>query len=216
LTPRWSLAYDRSAFTMNLSSPSPFRFSATCLPLLVCAGLLIVETCSARPAHWTVTGSMLHPRSSHSATLLLDGQVLVAGGYVDSAASNTAELYNPITGVWTRAANLHFARADHTATLLPDGRVLVAGGLNGLDLSQAEIYDPVSDTWTLTNPMIVSALGAHGDLAPEWQGLGQRGLWRADGNLAGERRTLRPGQWHLGRDRQPLDGPSRSHCNPAP
>jgi len=91
---------------------------------------------------------MLRSRSSHSATLLLDGRVLVAGGFVDfSFSSDSAELYDPITGVWTQAGKMRVARSAHTATLQPDGRVLVAGGLDGLDLSQAEIYDPVSDTW---------------------------------------------------------------------
>ncbi len=85
-----------------------------------------------------------HARSQHTATLLLDGNVLVAGGFVGgdfATPSSSAELYDPVIGAWTPTHTLE-ARAFHTATLLPDGEVLVAGGLNILALKTAELYDP--------------------------------------------------------------------------
>jgi N-acetylneuraminic acid mutarotase len=93
--------------------------------------------------------SSLHRlRAYHTATLLKDGRVLVAGGFCDSGANS--EIYDPATGNWTEVSALSQSRAYHTATLLADGKVLVAGGQNygGTALSSSELYDPVSDTWT--------------------------------------------------------------------
>jgi hypothetical protein len=99
---------------------------------------------------WTVTDPMSTGRASHTATLLLDGRVLVAGGY-SSRAMSTAELYDPLNGTWTSTEDMSVARAYHTATLQPDGTVLVAGGTD--DSTLAEIYDPTSGTWSVTAAM---------------------------------------------------------------
>src|SRR5215831_11256327 len=82
---------------------------------------------------WTPTGSLGTARSAHTATLLPNGKVLVAGGYNGSYLSS-AELYDPGTGTWTATGSMGTARRGHTATLLPNGKVLVAGGFNGSDL----------------------------------------------------------------------------------
>ena len=74
---------------------------------------------------WNPTGSLLEPRSGHTATLLLDGRVLVVGGYYQPGAPITgvyrssAELYDPITNTWSATASMAAVRASHTATLLP-------------------------------------------------------------------------------------------------
>jgi WD40 repeat protein len=99
---------------------------------------------------WTVTGSMSMIRGGHTATLLPDGKVLVAGG--DS--SGTSELYNPQTGTWGATASMNTARKNHTATLLPNGKVLVAGGIFGSNtFASAELYDPQTNLWTTTTSM---------------------------------------------------------------
>ncbi|MEW6747402.1 MAG: kelch repeat-containing protein [Planctomycetota bacterium] len=97
-------------------------------------------------------GNMINGRTWHTATLLLDGRVLLAGGgtspYGD--ATNTAEVYDPATRAYAAVGSMAFIRAFHTATLLPDGRVLIAGGtetVNGTDvltggISSTEIFDP--------------------------------------------------------------------------
>jgi hypothetical protein len=80
---------------------------------------------------WTVTGSMATARWGHSATLLPDGEVLVAGGSTSakgSAPTAKAELYNPTTGEWTTTGSMRYNRERHGAALLTNGQVLVAGG----------------------------------------------------------------------------------------
>jgi N-acetylneuraminic acid mutarotase len=99
----------------------------------------------------TETGSLNTGRYVHTATLLPNGNVLVAGGYSGSSYVSSAELFDPTAGTWTNTSSLNIARDNHTATLLPDGKVLVAGGYsdNGGYLNSAELYDPYSGTWKL-------------------------------------------------------------------
>ena len=74
---------------------------------------------------WTTTGSLNRARSGHTATLLGNGKVLIAGG---GGYQSTAELYDPVEETWTTTGSLNTGRTYHTATLLPSGKVLVAGG----------------------------------------------------------------------------------------
>jgi hypothetical protein len=102
---------------------------------------------------WTTTGSLSVARRGPTATLLPNGQVLVAGG-VFGAYLASAELYDPATGLWTPTGNIAMGRTLHTATLLPNGQVLVAGGFNhGTAPRPAELYDPATGTWTITDTL---------------------------------------------------------------
>ena len=133
------------------------------MPLLAfCAGLLLVQPCAATPGQWTLTDSLDPARSHHTATLLQNGMVLMAGGFDDSNGNKfaSAELYDPASGTWTPTGSLNIARAFHTATLLPNGMVLVAGGVGSTLLGGAELYDPASGTWSMTGSM-VAARGGH-------------------------------------------------------
>ena len=105
---------------------------------------------------------MLVPRTAFTATLLLNGKVLLAGGQTsDTANTTTAELFDPVTATTSVAASMSGPRSGHTATLLETGKVLVTGGItrpNGQVLASSEIYDPVSNMWSraaaMTQPRI--------------------------------------------------------------
>lgn len=97
---------------------------------------------------WIALSPLASARANHSATLLLDGRVLVAGGQNCSPYCtdlSDAELFNPSTKSWSTAAPMLKPRMAHTATLLvgAGGNVLVVGGGGvALCLSAAEKYDP--------------------------------------------------------------------------
>jgi Galactose oxidase, central domain/Kelch motif len=109
-----------------------------------------------RAASWTATGSMAHPSAFHTATLLRNGKVLVAG---DSASPTLAQLYDPATGTWTATGKMVTTQEFGTATLLPDGKVLVAGGGSEFARASAELYDPGSGSWTATGSMTTPRQG---------------------------------------------------------
>ncbi len=100
-------------------------------------------TCEDRGGGWILTGSMALPRLLHTATLLDDGRVLVAGGF-----NVTSELYNPETKTWSATGNNLGTHRGHTATKLQDGRVLIAGGgVCPLTSATAELYIPSLGKW---------------------------------------------------------------------
>lgn len=92
---------------------------------------------------WLPTLPMLRARRGHTATLLADGRVLLAGGS-DSVAAWGAELFDPGTNRFSVTGAMTEARTGHRATLLPDGTVLLSGGIgaDGAALASTELYDP--------------------------------------------------------------------------
>jgi len=154
---------------------------------------------------WIATGSLNVPRSLHTATLLPDGRVLVAGGRgAGPGALDSAELYDPVSGKWSVTGSLVKPRVMHTATLLTNGKVLVVGGDTSAappDFGRgntAELYDPATGTWTLTGSMSTPRrVGERSDPARGMRGDGaasRRASWRQDIH-----------------DRQPHTGPGRKH-----
>ena len=114
---------------------------------------------AAATGSWTLTGSMSTPRSGATATLLQNGEVLVAGGSNASFTPlATAELYNPATGTWALTGSMITARTLQVATLLQNGEVLVVGGKadGGAEIGTAEVYNPAAGTWAATGPMVTS------------------------------------------------------------
>jgi hypothetical protein len=121
-----------------------------------------VSLIMAQPASiFMPAGSMSTPRVFHTATLLLDGRVLVAGGTYGNLAQQTAELYDPTTRTFSLTGMMLTARTWHTSTLLADGRVLIAGGRNGAGViqSSAELYDPLTGSFTPTGNMTTPLTG---------------------------------------------------------
>ena len=127
------------------------------------------------PGRWRVTGGLVTARDDHTATLLPNGQVLVAGGGYDGL-SKRGTIRSGDWGVDGDRQHGHCTR-DHTATLLPNGQVLVAGGIAATPLAtlaSAELYDPATGMWTATGSMATARDVAHGDVAAEWAGAGGR------------------------------------------
>lgn len=121
---------------------------------------------------WEKVSAMNQARAFHSATLLADGRVIVAGGGGEIAKScvdptwtsihTSTEIYNPTANTWTPAGNMNESRTEHQAILLDNGRVLVAGGRRntmGRTLASAEVFDPLAKIWTATSRMQIARYG---------------------------------------------------------
>jgi uncharacterized protein (TIGR03437 family) len=129
------------------------------LPLIVLLGSGLSAVAQS-PGTFVTTGSMTTNRSGHTATLLRDGHVLIAGGYDGHANLASAELYDPSTGTFTSAGAMSTPRERHTATLLSNGQVLIAGGSSDR-IPSAELYDPSTGTFTPTGSMVTADQYAH-------------------------------------------------------
>ncbi|MEP7205791.1 MAG: kelch repeat-containing protein [Casimicrobiaceae bacterium] len=113
---------------------------------------------------FVAAGSMTEARARHTATLLADGRVLIAGGFtgVPQVVRSTVEIYCPDTmsspsladcpagtGVFSTMAPLATAAEGHTATRLVNGTVLKVGGRS----NQVELFDPLTNTWSTRTPL---------------------------------------------------------------
>lgn len=114
-----------------------------------------------------LTATMKSPRTNHTATLLPNGTVLLAGGQITDAngnGSDGAEIYDPATQTFTAISNkMTVPRGSHVAVLLPNGKVLLAGGFNGgfndlpIAHNTAELYDPATQTFTALSAKLTTS-----------------------------------------------------------
>ncbi|MEP6833659.1 MAG: kelch repeat-containing protein [Gemmatimonas sp.] len=112
----------------------------------------------------TYSASMKTARGLFTATPLLDGRVLIVGGY--EAGSFTAlasvEIFDPVAGTFTFTGNMSKARSGHTATRLANGMVLVVGGSNnGADGTTAELYNPATGLFESVNGSLTVSRSNH-------------------------------------------------------
>ncbi len=134
-------------------------FTASLLIAGACVATVATGTAKAVPTAgtWTPTSNGLSLlRYSFRATTLLDGRVLVEGGFAPGSYTTEAEIYDPATNAWSVISPMNQGRGEQSATLLADGRVLVAGGYAGPVLSSAEIFDPSTGQWQVTGSMNVN------------------------------------------------------------
>jgi len=136
------------------------------------------ETYGPDTGTWTQGEDLVVARRGHTATLLADGRVLIAGGIVccivtaqtiSETYSASAELYDPSTGKFQVTGSLTMRRGLHHATLLRDGRVLISGGIGGADpdndvtLADSEVFDPTTGTFSALGTFQVARLGGTRD-----------------------------------------------------
>ena len=123
--------------------------------LLAIATPRMVVSADSHIGSVTPATPMLEPRSGHSATLLQDGRILIAGGMRrNQDFYRSAELYNPTTGRFQPTGEMNIARVGHAAVLLRSGKVLIVGGWIGHGCTDsAELYDPATGKFTLTAKM---------------------------------------------------------------
>ena len=111
---------------------------------------------------------MNYPRDSHAAVRLQDGTVLTVSGYRYLLSSET---YDPVQNRWTVRGNIVkvFPTGEHSLTLLRDGRALMAGGWGGgLGMAnRCELYDPITGTWSATDPLDTARCGQRVVLLPD-------------------------------------------------
>ncbi len=106
-------------------------------------------TVTTTMGNFASTGNLTTARGGHTATLLINGKILIAGGEDGNSKSlSSAELYNPASGTFAATGSLNLARKGHTAGLLSNGMVLIAGGRDSRSVptATAELYDPSTGT----------------------------------------------------------------------
>jgi hypothetical protein len=171
-TGMWSatgnLITDRAGHTATLLPNGKVLVVGGQWPVLMSGPIIhsSVELYDPATGTWSEGASMEVARHDHTATLLPNGQVLVAGGDIyngDPLAES--ELYNPTTNDWQPADRLNEARYAHEAVVLTSGEVLAIGGSTqtnaGAFLNSTEVYSATTNSWTLVGDMATGRGSGH-------------------------------------------------------
>jgi Protein of unknown function (DUF1566)/Kelch motif len=142
-------------------------------------GLATAEIYDPSLGTWSAAASLPSARLAHTATVLNNGEILVAGGVTNNLGNSVLSsslIYNPTTGLWRATNNnLTTARYHQQATLLTNGMVLVSGGLSATGvanaLASAELFDPATGLWSPTASMSAARYGHTQTLLPSNQTL---------------------------------------------
>jgi N-acetylneuraminic acid mutarotase len=209
--------YDRAtnswSFTGSMNVARAFH-TATLLPdgrVLVAGGMTLggaalysAEVYDPKTATWSYVGSMLGSapdgRAMHSATLLADGRVLVAGGQADvGTLVSNVEIFDPQTNAWSDADPLPVARSTHKATLMKDGNVFLTGGYRLGPTATVDVYDPESDAWhVLGAPMLTARILHTATLLPDGRLLVAGGINQGNWLATTELFDPATGSWSAG------------------
>ncbi len=168
------------------ATPRPSETATPAQPAITQSGEQAPSATAALPQPPTVATGHLSPalemstgRAAHTATLLPDGSVLIAGGFrqvgTSEVAIASAEIYDPRTNRFTPTGDMNVARIGHAATLLPNGQVLIVGGWGESNLtSTAELYDPQTGKFSKTASSVCAQGGHDRNLAREWSSVDRR------------------------------------------
>jgi hypothetical protein len=168
-TPKWhpsvvELVDAQGRARLRVTAPEAFTASGRPIPvsLRVEGGAITLHVDGRGEAvlvdpKWVSTADMQRAREDHVAALLPDGRVFVAGGAPSLSVVQESEMFDPATLSWSLCTPMIKQRHRAAAVTLPDGRVLVVGGISDdgsfKDSPMAEIYDPGSDTWSVSGAM---------------------------------------------------------------
>ena len=148
------MSMERAAHQATLLQTGQILITGGCTEIGCDLYLDSVELFNPETGTFQSVHPMSTPRAGHAAVLLLDGRVLVCGGWTGKGLTASAEIYDPATGQWVLAGKMNDARESLMAVPLQDGRVLVTGGSGGKDNpASAEVFDPATSTFSDVGPM---------------------------------------------------------------